>query len=183
MESAKKLNPKQLKFSNEYLKGVSATQAAITAGYSKKTAKNIATRLLTFVHIQAYIEARKEKAVEKSEITIERIQQEYARIAFFDIRRIYNPDGTLIPIKDLDDDTAAAISSIESIQELYRGKTTGTTKKVKGFDKIRALDGLGKIFGAFKADNEQSAPVVNVLDVSHLTVEQLKELKYGKSNG
>lgn len=182
MESAKKLNPKQLKFCNEYLKGVSATQAAINAGYSKKTARQTGAEILTKPYIKAYIEERQAKHVEKSEITIERIQQEYARIAFFDVRRIYNPDGTLIPIKDLDDDTAAAISSIESLQELYRGKTTATTKKVKGFDKIRALDGLGKIFGVFKADNEQSAPVVNVLDVSHLSVEQLKELKYGKSN-
>jgi phage terminase small subunit len=138
---------------------------------------------LTNVDVKEYIEERKAKQVEKSEITIDRIQQEYARIAFFDIRRIYNPDGTLIPIKYLDDDTAAAISSIESIQELYRGKTTGTTKKVKGFDKIRALEGLGKIFGAFKADNEQGAPVINNnLDLSHLSLEELKQLKYGKAN-
>lgn len=173
MESAKKLNPKQLKFCNEYLKGVSATQAAINAGYSKKTARQTGAEILTKPYIKEYIEARKEKAVEKSEITIDRIQQEYARIAFFDIRRIYNADGTLIPIKDLDDDTAAAISSIESIQELYRGKTTGTTKKVKGFDKIRALDGLGKILGAFEADNKQQATTVVA---ANLTPELIKTI-------
>ncbi len=183
MAKVKKLNPKQLKFANEYLKGASATQAAITAGYSKKTAYSIGARLLKIVEVKNYIEERQQKTEQKSELTRDKLLQLYTNIATFDIRRLYNPDGTLIPIHQLDDATAAAICSIEHYEEIVRGKNKGKTIKVKILSALQAMDGAGKIIGAFEADNRQSAPVINnSIDLSNLSFEQLKELKYGKTN-
>lgn len=52
------LNEKQQRFADEYLIDLNATQAAIRAGYSEKTAAQQGARLLTNVKISAYIEER-----------------------------------------------------------------------------------------------------------------------------
>lgn len=55
------MNAKQRKFSDEYLIDLNATQAAIRAGYSEKTARQVGQRLLTYVDISAYINEQLER--------------------------------------------------------------------------------------------------------------------------
>ncbi len=55
------MNSKQKKFADEYLVDCNATQAAIRAGYSEKTARSIGQRMLTNVDIKSYIEEELEK--------------------------------------------------------------------------------------------------------------------------
>lgn len=55
------MNAKQRKFCDEYLIDLNATQAAIRAGYSKKTARQVGQRLLTYVDISAYINEQLER--------------------------------------------------------------------------------------------------------------------------
>lgn len=55
------MTDKQKKFADEYLIDCNATQAAIRAGYSPKTAKQIGQRLLTFVDLKAYIDEQLER--------------------------------------------------------------------------------------------------------------------------
>ena len=55
------MTTKQQKFCDEYLISGNATDAAIKAGYSPKTAKSIGQRLLTFVDLKRYIETELEK--------------------------------------------------------------------------------------------------------------------------
>jgi len=64
-----KLTPKQKMFCKEYLIDLNAAQAAIRAGYSKKTAKEQGHRLLTNVHIADYVQKNMNKRSEKTEIT------------------------------------------------------------------------------------------------------------------
>ena len=59
------MNAKQRRFADEYITCFNATQAAIKAGYSKKTARQIGQRLLTYVDIKLYIEAELEKIHEE----------------------------------------------------------------------------------------------------------------------
>lgn len=66
---AKPLTPQQSLFVREYLKDLNAKQAAIRAGYSKKTAKQQGSRLLTDVDVQAAIAAGTEKKAERAEIS------------------------------------------------------------------------------------------------------------------
>lgn len=54
----RKLTPKQKRFCDEYLIDLNATQAAIRAGYSKKTAYSIGQENLKKPEINAYIEKR-----------------------------------------------------------------------------------------------------------------------------
>jgi phage terminase small subunit len=77
------LTPKQARFVAEYLLDANATQAAIRAGYSKATAKQIGSRLLTNVDIRAAVDAKQAKINGKLEITAEKVLRdlEEARIA------------------------------------------------------------------------------------------------------
>ncbi|ATF40942.1 terminase small subunit [Weissella paramesenteroides] len=53
-----KLTEKQKRFADEYIKSGNATQAAIKAGYSKRTARTIAQQNLTKLDIKSYIDER-----------------------------------------------------------------------------------------------------------------------------
>lgn len=55
------MNARQKRFCDEYLIDCNATQAAIRAGYSPKTAKQVGQRLLTNVDLKAYIDEQLEK--------------------------------------------------------------------------------------------------------------------------
>lgn len=156
---SKPLTDKQKAFCDYYLVDFNATHAAIKAGYSKKTAKSQGQRMLTFVVIQNYLSEIKKKRAEKYEVTVAKTIQEIGRIAFQDARKFYNEDGSLIPIHLLDDDAAAVIAGMD-VEELYdysRGERTqiGIVKKIKRYDKTKALEMLGRHFGVFEKDNEQ----------------------------
>lgn len=65
------LTPKQQAFAREYLIDLNATQAAIRAGYSAKTAGPAGDRLLKNVKIAATIQEGMDKRAERTEITAE----------------------------------------------------------------------------------------------------------------
>jgi phage terminase small subunit len=67
------LSLKQRRFADEYAVDHNGAQAAIRAGYSEKTAKEQASRLLTNVHVQAYVAAKDTKTAEKVELTREMV--------------------------------------------------------------------------------------------------------------
>jgi phage terminase small subunit len=75
------MNPKQQRFVSEYLIDCNATQAAIRAGYSAKTAKSIGQRLLTFVDVQSAIQEAREKQNKAAGLTFERALEILADIA------------------------------------------------------------------------------------------------------
>jgi phage terminase small subunit len=135
------LTPKQQRFVEEYLIDLNATQAATRAGYSKRTANEQGARLLANVSVRQHIEESKAKRSERTEITQDRVLQELARIAFFDIRKLYNEDGSMKKPTDLDDDTAAALVGID-IQETTIGGEDGgliITRKAKVIERTGAL--------------------------------------------
>ena len=70
-KTVQKLTPKQSLFCKEYLVDLNATQAAIRAGYSEKTAKAIANENLTKPYLQEIIQNGMNKRAEKTEITAE----------------------------------------------------------------------------------------------------------------
>ncbi len=61
-----KLKPKELKFAEEWLKTTNATQSAIKAGYSERTAYSAGNRLLKKVDVKQYIDERLAEMQESS---------------------------------------------------------------------------------------------------------------------
>jgi phage terminase small subunit len=152
------LTPKQKKFCNEYLIDFNASRAAIAVGYSKKTAYSIGSENLKKPEIQIFLAKRQLELQEATGITQKRVLEEYAKVAFLDIRKLYTADGALKSITDLDDDVAGAISGIESHEEKVDSDdetekiVVGTNRKVKTYDKVKALDSLARHLGMFAKD-------------------------------
>jgi phage terminase small subunit len=160
------LTDKQAIFCEEYLIDLNGKQAAIRAGYSPKTAESQASRLLSNAKVQKYLSERQQQLQADTGITQKRVLEEYAKIAFSDIRDFYTEDGALKRITDLDDHAAAALAGVE-VDEIWEGYGEervhiGETKKVKRFDKVKALDSLARHLGMFGKDNDQKKVVVQV---------------------
>lgn len=140
MDADSPLSAKQAQFVQEYLIDLNATQAAIRAGYSVNTATAQSSRLLANVNVAKAVETAMAARANRTHITQDRVLKELARIAFFDIRRLYNTDGTLKRPHELDDEAAAVLSGIDVI-EMGGGEDSVpfSTKKAKVFDKTSAL--------------------------------------------
>lgn len=160
------LNPKQQRFVLEYLKDLNATQAAIRAGYSAKTAKVQGSRLLTNAAISEAVGKKHAKVTNNLEVTAERIIRERARLAFFDPRKLLDNTGRPLPLQDLDDDTAAAIAGLK-VSDKYdtvegsQERTVSTVLEYKLADKNASLTALEKIQGLYSSGDEP-AGVLNI---------------------
>ncbi|NJK84785.1 MAG: terminase small subunit [Bacteroidales bacterium] len=75
------MNTRQSLFVSEYLKSLNATDAAIKAGYSKKTAYSIGERLLKNVEVAKKIMEQREKIEKNAELTVTDIVREIREIA------------------------------------------------------------------------------------------------------
>jgi len=146
------LTEKQKRFCEEYLIDLNATQAAIRAGYSEDSAYSIGWENLKKPDIQEYLKARQKELQEATGITQKRVLEEYAKVAFLDIRKFYTVDGVLKSIHDLDDNAAGALAGVEVYEEKTGEEDVeaiGTTKKIKTYDKVKALDSLARHLGMF----------------------------------
>lgn len=154
------LSPRQQKFIAEYLVDLNATQAAIRAGYSAKTASVQAFDLLRKPAIASALESARTQHATNAGLSVERVLQEAMRLAFFDIRKLTDSEGNPIPVHQLDADTAAAIQGLELATERGPDKESGPTivRKYKIADKNSAIERLFKHLGLFEKDNKQSNP-------------------------
>ena len=151
-QTDKPLNAKQLRFVEEYLKDLNATQAVIRAGYSARNADVTGPRMLGHVGIATAIDAKRRELTHANGITVERVLKELSRLAFVDTRKLYKEDGSLKMPHEWDDDTAAAIAGLDTVEE-FAGKgdareSIGWSKKVKQWEKKGALETLLKHLGA-----------------------------------
>lgn len=158
------LNDKQRRFVAEYLIDLNATQAAIRAGYSAHTARQIGEENLSKPDIAAAVAVEMQKRGERTGATADRVLQEAARLALFDPRKLFNADGSPIPIHELDDDTAAAIAGVKVIQ-LGGEEGPAIVKEYKIADKNSALEKLFKHHGLYERDNTQKvSPLVALIE-------------------
>lgn len=138
--------------------GRNATEAAITAGFSRRSAHTRGLELVKDREVAARIEELGAAAAAAAGITIERAMEKLERVTFSDPRKLYNPDGTPKGIHELDDDIAAAVAG--------RG-----LHGIVLLDAVRGLDMTFKHLGLFEKDNIQSR------DSLALTVEAAKPVK------
>lgn len=155
-----KLTPKQERFVQEYLVDLNATAAAKRAGYSKKTAYSIGLENLKKPEIQNAIQEAMQKRQKRTEISQDKVLLECAKLAFFDIRKLFDENGKPLDITKLDDDTAAALVGLD-VQDVVDidGNYVGFIKKYKMADKCKMLELLGKHFGLWEHQDKQQTAV------------------------
>lgn len=155
---ARKLTDKQKKFVEEYLIDLNATQSAIRAGYSPKTANEQGARLLANVSIQEAISKAMAERSRRTGINQDRIVQELARIAFVKITDVVDPDGEINT--NASDDDLACIESYK-VEDSNSVNGSSSKREVKLASKIKALELLGKHVGMWndKIQVDVSIPV------------------------
>jgi phage terminase small subunit len=149
------LTPKQQRFAAEYCVDLNATAAYIRAGYDARgnSAEAAACRLLSNVKVREAIEQKQREVARRCEVTTQNIVRETAAVAFSDIRKLFNTDGSPKAIHEIDDATASAISTIEVGQTITDGKVTGRTCRIKLWDKNSAQERLFRHLGLFRKEH------------------------------
>lgn len=99
--------------------------------------------------VQARVTELVHKAADANEVTIERVVKEFARLAFVDVRKMARPDGTPVPLHELDEDTARAIVGVEVVTEGNAELGIGRVTKYKLADKRASLADLGRFLKMF----------------------------------
>lgn len=151
------LTPKQQRFVEEYLIDLNATQAAIRAGYSEKTANEIGAENLAKPSIAKAIQDALKERSERVQIDADYVLKRLVEIDQMDVADIIDNDGNVKPLRDWPKIWRQYISNIETIS-VDDGE--GWLKKIKWPDKVKNLELLGKhvSVGAFKDKIEHTGP-------------------------
>ena len=147
------MTPKQERFVEEYLVDLNATQAAIRAGYSEQTARQIGAQNLSKLVIQQAIEAARNKRSERVELT----QDEVVR----DLRELRDICMGRKPVRITEVVKNAQLGEVTAREvEVYALDPTGAGK---------ALDLLGKHLGMFvdKVEDVTPTPPKIVVELAH----------------
>ena len=138
--------------------------------WPQQRVRSAASTLAKDRKVIARVDELRAPALARLDVTIERVLQERARLAFFDIRKLLDANGNPLPIEALDDDTAAAIAGVEfetetSSSSSASGETatrvTTRTAKLKLADKNASLTALEKHLGMY-ADDAGKGFVLNI---------------------
>lgn len=149
---------KQYQFALHYLADPNATEAAVKAGYSKKTSSAIACRMLrdvNFRHVQGFIASKAQEAIDQHEIKAEKTLKELACMAYSNMQDyiVVGSDG--LPYFDMHKVTReqwAAVSKIKikelpPVQIVENGQEIARevlSVEISLWDKNRANETLGR---------------------------------------
>ena len=136
------LNEKQKRFASEYLKDLNATQAAIRAGYSEKTAGQIGEQLLKKLEIFQWVEKMQQERSERVRIDADYVLTRLGEIDDMDALDILTDDGAIKPIKDWPKIWRQMISGLDVME--VGGDTLAIVKKIKWPDKVKNLELIGR---------------------------------------
>lgn len=148
MPKAPALTDKQKRFVEEYLIDLNATQAAIRAGYSERTAKDIGCQNLAKLNIQSFIQEAQAKRSERTQVDADYVLRRLVEIDQMDVCDIVTEEGHFKPIIEWPEVWRSYISGMD-VAELTQGsgddrKIMGLLKKIKWPDKLKNLELLGK---------------------------------------
>lgn len=141
--TTKKLTAKQEMFVSEYLKDLNATQAAIRAGYSEKSASRIGVELLNKTQVASAIADSKAKRLKETKVDANYVLKRLIEIDEMDVCDILDGTGNFKPITEWPLAWRRTISGLD-IQELMVGEVETVMRKIKWPDKVKNLELLGK---------------------------------------
>lgn len=131
--------------------GCNGTTAAEAVGYKKGQSAYLAgNKFLNELAASGELAAVARQRGEAAGLETERTLREVARIAYADPRRLFDPDGSPIPLHELPEEVAATIASYEVWPD---GRM-----KIKFWSKVEALDRAMRHAGLYERDNKQLQP-------------------------
>lgn len=172
------LTDKQEMFCREYLIDLNATQAAIRAGYSEKTANRTASENLSKPDIQSRIAELKAQRNDLVGINATYVLNRLVEIDQMDVLDILNSTGELKPVAEWPKVWRTTLSGLEVMEMASEGNAAALLKKIKWPDKVKNLELLGKHIDvmAFKeqATHEHTGKNGGPIEMATLTKEEYK---------
>lgn len=153
------LNAKQARFVEEYLIDLNATQAAIRAGYSARSAEVTGSRLLSHAKVSAAISEAQDKRSKRTGIDAAWVLSRLADEATADLADILDGTGAIRPVVDWPLIwRQGLVAGLDVYEEMVDGAKVGQTVKVKLSDRIKRIELIGKHVnvGAFREQVEHS---------------------------
>lgn len=151
------LSPRQCLFVNEYLKDFNGTQAAIRAGYSRRSARSIANEHLTKPDIRAALARAVEQRCSKARLDAEWVLRRLVEEVDADMADLFHDDGRLkLPQEWPEVWRRGLVASMEVEEREVQGDCDGVTtvrvRKLRFSDRVRRLELIGRHVdvGAFK---------------------------------
>lgn len=173
MSRLKKLSKQHELFAKEYLQDLNATQAAIRAGYSEKTAGSKGFDLINDPLVSGLIDKLKSERCERLDVDADYVLKQLVEIHEMDVVDILDDQGGLKPVSGWPQIWRRMISGLD-IAEIGGDKNTPLTilKKIKWPDKVKNLELLGKHVKvqAFKDKIEHEGDLKNAVPVINLTL-------------
>lgn len=161
------LSAQQIRFIDEYMLDRDGAEAAIRAGYNRKAAKQAAHRLRSHPAIAAEIERRTHERARRCDVKTDDVLRELKRIAFFDVRKLFDDDGALRNVAELGEDEARALCNFDVI---VLGSTGEYVTKLVPAAKLKAIELLMRHAGM----------LTDKKDVDHRTV--MFSLDFGETD-
>lgn len=137
------MTEKQIRFCDEYMIDLNATQAAIRAGYSARSAGTNGPRLLGNAGVRARIDEAMAEQSRRTGVTAERVVRELARLAFVNAPDVIDMRTARLR-EDATEDDRATIASIK-----VKTGDQFTEREIRMCDKVKALELLGRHLGMF----------------------------------
>ena len=161
-----------------------ATKSVIAAGYSAATAGVTGSKLLRKAKIAEELANLRKKLLSKLEITAEKVLEGLGELAFFDPRKMFNPDGSLKRVTDMDDATVHALAGMD-VEKLFKhfgkgqAEEIGTITIVRLADRGLNLERLGRHFKLFtdKLEVNDAHEIVKKLQEGRKRVADMKKQK------
>jgi phage terminase small subunit len=163
--ATQKLTPKQELFVDHYLINLNLKDAAIAAGYSKKSAKQRGYEVFNKPYVQEQIQKRSNDRLKRIEVDQDMVVEGLVQVARADIRTLFTEEGNLVDIVNLPDDIAMSMAGVEIVathqsdaekKENGEGSKVEYTHKFKLNDRMKALDSLAKHLGMYTVKHEHS---------------------------
>jgi len=176
-----KLTDKQELFAREFIKDLNATQAVIRAGFSKKSARNQACRLMTNDDILNRIAELKAERNDRVRVDADYVLHRLVEIDLMDVLDIMTDDMSIKPVSQWPASWRRYLSGFD-LAEMFEGrseerKMVGILKKIKWPDKVKNLELLGKHI-AVQAFREQATTSLTGKDGGPLEVALLSREEY-----
>ncbi len=138
-----KLSERENAYCEEYIIDLNQTQAAIRAGYTERSARQTAARLMTKDNVQLRVQELLRKRSERTQITSDWVLEQLKDIHELDVIDIVDDCGNLLPITKWSKPWRIYVSGMD-IQELNLNDTQAIVKKIKWPDKVKNLELIGR---------------------------------------
>ena len=153
-----KLTPKQRRFVGAYLLSGNATQAALEAGYSAKTARFIGSENLTKPNIKAHVDAAHQRQLARGQQRQDDICDHMRTLAYTDRCLMFDDDANMLPLSQWPQELRDCVENIEVvIRNIEAGDgDTDRVVKVKLSSKLDAVREVAKMEGRYPRAKDTS---------------------------